>query len=122
MSRTDINREDIINESQIKGEAIASDTERSEIGSDGEPFDRRLINKITAVVFAVIAAFFITDTVRIKAFGIPPIFCIRAVEYADGTSAEYYGAGYKIKRDHDINENTDEYSVTLWILPDFISL
>lgn len=75
-----------------------------------------------AALIAVIAAFFITDAVRAKQFGLPPLFCVKAVTYGDGFSADYYGAGYKIKRDHDITDGSDEYYITLWLLPDSVSL
>ncbi len=75
-----------------------------------------------AVLIAVVAAFFITDTVRTKWFGLPPVFCIQAVTYDDGISASYYGAGYKIKRDYDITDGSEEYYITLWVLPDSLSL
>lgn len=71
---------------------------------------------------AVVAALFITDAVRTKVYGLPPLFCVRAVEYDDGISASYYGAGYKIKFDHNIADGSEEYYITLWILPDSISL
>ena len=75
-----------------------------------------------AVLTAVIAAFFITDTVRAKLYLLPPVFCVRTVTYGDGFSGDYYGAGYKIRCDHDIIGGSEEYYVTLWILPYSISL
>lgn len=84
------------------------------------------INKIKmaviSAIIAVIAVSFITDAIRTKLYGQPPVFCVKAVTYEDGVSAGYYGAGYKIKRDYDINEKTDKYYITLWILPDCLSL
>ncbi len=77
---------------------------------------------VIILICAIIAAFFTADTVRTKILGQPPLFCIKAATYGDGISAVYYGAGYKIKRDYDINEETDEYYITLWFLPDIISL
>ncbi len=77
---------------------------------------------LLTLLAAVICAFFITDTLRAKIFGAEPLFCIKAIEFDDGFSAEYFGAGYKIKKDHDITDGSEEYFVTLWLLPDSISL
>lgn len=71
---------------------------------------------------AAVTVFFSADSVRTKLYGLPPVFCVKAYEYGDGLSAEYYGAGYKIRRDHSIIDGTESYTVTLWFLPDSISL
>lgn len=74
------------------------------------------------MICAAVAAFLITDVVLTKAYCRPPVFCIRAVTFDDGVSGEYYGAGYKIKRSYSTIDGSEEYFVTLWVLPDNISL
>ncbi len=86
-------------------------------------FDRKKIGKRVFIAFcAAVAIFFSADAVRTKLYSLPPLFCVKVYEYGDGLSADYYGAGYKIRRDHSIIDGSEKYTVTLWFLPDSISL
>lgn len=75
-----------------------------------------------SAIIAIITIFFITDNIRTKLYGQPPVFCVKTVTYSDGISAHYYGAGYKIKRDYNLTDGSEVYTVTLWLLPDSVSL
>ncbi len=83
---------------------------------------KKILRIVGAVLLAVISAMFIADIVRIKWFKEPPMFCVEAYTYNDGVSTQYYGAGYKVKKDYDLTDGSVEYYITLWILPDSISL
>lgn len=83
----------------------------------------RSAKKIAAgIVIVLLFCFFSVDSVRVKLYGLPPIFCIKAAEYSDGTSASYYGAGYKIMRDYNVSDGSESYHITLWLLPYSVSL
>ena len=80
--------------------------------------------KLAAVftVLLVIAVFFVSDALRVRNYGLPPIFCIPSETLADGKSRIYYGIGYKILEDTEPFSSKTEYHITLWILPAFISV
>ncbi|MCM1578970.1 MAG: hypothetical protein NC078_09250 [Ruminococcus sp.] len=81
------------------------------------------IRQIALCVFiALVLCFFTADSVTVKVYKKPPLFCIKAVEYSDGISAGYYGAGYKILRDYNVSDGTENYYITLWLLPYELSL
>lgn len=83
---------------------------------------RRVRKTIIIILIALVSGFFVTDSVRTKALGRPPLFCVKAAEYSDGISAAYYGAGYKIKRDYNVADGSESYCITLWLLPFSVSL
>ena len=79
---------------------------------------------IAAVIAVIIVSFFAADAVRVKKYRLPPLFSVPAAVYSDGESRVYYGAGYKIW--HDVNtfdeDETENYYITLWILPNRFSI
>ncbi|MGN0667351.1 MAG: hypothetical protein ACI4KF_12605 [Huintestinicola sp.] len=77
---------------------------------------------VLAVLAVLLTVFVATDTVRTKLYGTDPLFCVKAVEYSDGVSADFYGLGYKIWRDYDPFEDSTEYYISLWILPKTINI
>lgn len=83
---------------------------------------RKVKRVISVILIALVSGFFITDSVMTKVLGKPPVFCIMAAQYSDGVSAAYYGAGYKIKRDYNVTDGSESYSITLWLLPFSVSL
>ena len=89
---------------------------------DKTPKAKHIRTAVISAIIAFITVFFITDSVITKSFGKPPVFCVKVITYDDGVSASYYGAGYKIKRSYSINDGTDSYQITLWLLPYSISL
>ncbi|MGN0642310.1 MAG: hypothetical protein ACI4JJ_04120 [Huintestinicola sp.] len=86
---------------------------------DGNSADRRrkVAAAVSALIFAVSSILFACDVVRTKVMDREPLFCVKAVEYRDGISADYYGAGYKIWLDYDPFEDTSEYYISFWVLP-----
>lgn len=83
---------------------------------------RKIKNAIIIISVITMTAFFVTDSFRTKLYGLPPVFCVKVIEYGDGISGEYYGAGYKIHRDYNITNGKETYRITLWLLPDSIAL
>ena len=81
-----------------------------------DPKKRRRIIAAAAVI-SVICAMFVTDFLRTKGFGLPPVFCIPSDHLSDGVSRDYYGFGYKIWKDTNPFDGRTEYKVTLWIIP-----
>ena len=82
----------------------------------------RLALKITlAVILTLAAAFFTLDYYRIKKYREPPVFCVKAIEYDNG-SIDYYGLFYKVWMDYDPFEDKTEYYATFWLFPKAFSV
>ncbi len=75
---------------------------------------------VSAVIF-ILAAFFATDLIRTKRYGLPPVFCVPVIEYGNG-SADYYGLGYKVWKDYHPFDETVDYYVGFWLIPKFWSI
>lgn len=76
------------------------------------------------IVWTVIAAavsFFVTDLIRTKQYGKPPVFCIPVIEYDNG-SIDYCGLGYKVWKDYHPYDKTTEYYIGFWFIPKFVKI
>ncbi len=81
--------------------------------------------KITAAVcmsiFAAAFIMFTADLIRVKQQELPPLFCVPAIRYENG-SEDYYGLFYKVWKDFDPFENKTEYYMSFWFIPKNFSI
>lgn len=89
--------------------------------SPGSGKRRQIKLAVFCAAVVIISAMFTTDTIRVKYYDVPPVFCIASGPLSDGVSMDYYGIGYKIWKDTDPFEGVTDYHITLWILPRTVS-
>ncbi len=82
---------------------------------------RLIVTIIVSVIAAAAISFFVTDLIRTKQHGLPPVFCIPVIEYDNG-SVDYYGLGYKVWEDYHPFDKTVNYYVGFWFIPKFINI
>ena len=76
----------------------------------------KFIKAAVIIIIAAACCFFTTDLIRAKKYGLPPVFCVKVIDYGNGSS-DYYGLGYKVWEDFHPFDKTTRYYVCFWFIP-----
>lgn len=85
------------------------------------PKAKRVAAIICAVILGLSLTFFSVDFLRAKRRNQPPLFCVPAIKYGNG-STDYYGLFYKVWEDYDPFEDETRYYMGFWLIPKSFNL